>query len=126
VGHALLKELRVSILADDMSICSQSDLSGSSSSEESVDKCYLQEHTPREFINHKPKPFRIEDAESKTEGGIEDSCKPLSDEPETKKESSYDCLAHPNSSSDENIEWSDIFIEPDDEENVNLTIYNGM
>ena len=110
VDHDLLKELRVSISADDMSQSHVS--SSSSSSEETGDKFPPQE--PPEFIVHRP---------------IIETLSELTDEPEAKKmvlsePSSDDCLRHPSPASDEQIEWTDPFIEPDDDENINLTIYD--
>jgi hypothetical protein len=112
VDRDLLKELRVSISADDMS---QSRVSGSSSSEESGDKFPPQE--PPEFIVHRP---------------MIETLSELTDEPEAKKitlfsPSSYDSLRRdPSPSSDQQIEWTDPFIEPvDEEENINLTIFDN-
>ena len=80
VDRNLLKELRVSISADDLSVHSQSRTSGSSSSEETGDKFpsqdFEQDYAPPEFIVHRPiietlseltdepehTPFRNEDA----------------------------------------------------------------
>jgi hypothetical protein len=112
VDRDLLKELRVSISADDMS---QSRVSGSSSSNESGDKFPPQE--PPEFIVHRP---------------MIETLSELTDEPEAKKitlfsPSSYDSLRRdPSPSSDQQIEWTDPFIEPvDEEENINLTIFDN-
>jgi hypothetical protein len=118
VDHDLLKELRVSISADDMSVHSQSRASGassSSSSEETGDKFPSQ--IPPEFILRRP---------------IIETLSELTDEPEIKKNllsepSSYDCIPLEPSPSMEQQDWTeqiDPFIEPEDEENINLTIYD--
>ena len=120
VDRALLKELRVSISADDMS---QSRVSGSSSSsEETSDKFPPQEqdYVPPEFIVHRP---------------IIETLSELTDEPEVKKillsgPSPYESLRQdPSPSSEQQVEWGeqiDPFIEPhDEEENINLTIYDS-
>jgi hypothetical protein len=56
----------------------------------------------------------------------------LTDEPEAKKitllspSSYYSLRRDPSPSSDEQIEWTDPFIEPvDEEENINLTIFDN-
>jgi hypothetical protein len=120
VDRDLLKELRVSISADDMS---QSRASGSSSSsEETSDKFPPQEqdYVPPEFIVHRP---------------IIETLSELTDEPEVKKillsgPSPYESLRQdPSPSSEQQVEWGeqiDPFIEPhDEEENINLTIYDS-
>jgi hypothetical protein len=120
VDRDLLKELRVSISADDMSVHSQSRASGSASSDESGDKFPSQEeeYIPPEFIIHRP---------------MIETLSELTDEPDAKKialfsPSSYESLRRdPSPSSEQQIEWGeqpDPFIEPvDEEENINLTIY---
>jgi hypothetical protein len=107
VDHDLLKELRVSISADDMS------QSHTSSSDDSGDKFPPQD--PPEFIVHRP---------------MIETLSELTDEPESKKialfsPSSYESLRRdPSPSSEQQIEWTDPFIEPEnEEENINLTIY---
>jgi hypothetical protein len=139
VDRALLKELRVSISADDMSVHSQSRTSGSSSSssEETSDKFSPQELP--EFIVHRP---------------IIETLSELTDEPEIKKSVFFNesLRQDPSPSSEQQAEWGeqiDPFIEPQEsidsiepletlesldtlepqepieEDNINLTIYDS-
>jgi hypothetical protein len=114
VDRALLKELRVSISADDMSVHSQSRVSGSSS-EETSDKFPSQDALP-EFIVHRP---------------IIETLSELTDEPEIKKVVFPDdrLIQGPSPSSEQQVEWGeqiDPFLEPEDEEeNINLTIFDN-
>ena len=114
VDRALLKELRVSISADDMSVHSQSRVRGSSS-EETSDKFPSQDALP-EFIVHRP---------------IIETLSELTDEPEIKKVVFPDdrLIQGTSPSSEQQVEWGeqiDPFLEPEDEEeNINLTIFDN-